>query len=53
MRAMCPQSIIRGKPVKTTVPEKAGPCPLDRASRQFRAPAPNMLRLSDLSYVAT
>ena len=53
MRMMGLHGIIRGKPVKTTVSDKAAPCPLDRANRQFRAPAPNMLWLSDFTYVAT
>jgi putative transposase len=53
MRAMGLQGIIRGKPVKTTVSDKATPCPLDRVNRQFRAPRPNMLWLSDFTYVAT
>ena len=53
MRMMGLQGIIRGKPAKTTVSDKAAPCPLDRVNRQFRAPAPNMLWLSDFTYVAT
>ncbi len=53
MRMMGLQGIIRGKPVKTTVSDKAAPCPLDRVNRQFYAPAPNMLWLSDFTYVAT
>ena len=53
MRMMGLQGIIRGKPVKTTVSDKAAPCPLDRVNRQFKAPAPNMLWLSDFTYVAT
>jgi transposase InsO family protein len=53
MRKMGLQGIIRGKPVKTTVSDKAAPCPLDRVNRQFYAPAPNMLWLSDFTYVAT
>jgi len=53
MRTMGLQGIIRGKPVKTTVSDKAAPCPLDRVNRQFRAPRPNMLWLSDFTYVAT
>lgn len=53
MRTMGLQGIIRGKPVKTTVSDKAAPCPLDRVNRQFCAPAPNMLWLSDFTYVAT
>lgn len=38
MRVMGLQGVIRGKPVKTTVSDKAAPCPLDRVNRQFRAP---------------
>ena len=53
MRVMGLQGIIRGKPVKTTVSDKAAPCPLDRVNRHFKAPAPNMLWLSDFTYVAT
>ena len=53
MRMMGLQGIIRGKPVKTTVPDKSAQCPLDRVNRQFFAPAPNMLWLSDFTYVAT
>lgn len=45
--------IIRGKPVSTTVFDKGVPCPLDRLNRQFKAPAPNRLWLSDFTYVAT
>ena len=53
MRDMGLQGVIRGKPVRTTVSDKAAPCPLDRVNRQFRAPAPNMLWVSDFAYVAT
>ena len=53
MKAMGIQGIIRGKPVRTTIPDKAAPCPLDRVNRQFRMPAPNMLWVSDFTYVAT
>src|SRR3546814_17258086 len=35
------QGVIRGKPVKTTISDKAAPCPLDQVNRQFHAPAPN------------
>jgi len=44
---------VRGKPARTTVSDKAASCPLDRVNRQFRAPAPNMLWVSDFTYVAT
>ena len=47
------QGVIRGKPVRTTVQDKAAPCPLDHVNRQFHAPAPNRLWLSDFTYVAT
>jgi putative transposase len=53
MRAMGLEGIIRGKPVCTTVSDKAAPCPLDRVNRQFRAPRPNALWVSDFTYVAT
>jgi putative transposase len=47
------QGVIRGKPVRTTVSDKAAPCPLDHVNRQFHAPAPDRLWLSDFTYVAT
>jgi putative transposase len=53
MRQMGLKGVVRGKAVKTTVSDKATPCPLDRVNRQFRAPAPNMLWLSDFTYVST
>jgi putative transposase len=42
-----------GKPVKTTIGDKAAPCPLDHVNRQFRALRPNALWVSDFTYVAT
>ncbi|RVC83061.1 IS3 family transposase [Mesorhizobium sp. M4A.F.Ca.ET.022.05.2.1] len=53
MRVMGLEGIIRGKPIRTTVSDKAAPCPLDHVNRQFHAPAPNMLWVSDFTYVAT
>ncbi len=53
MRMMELQGVIRGKPVKTTVSDTSAPCPLARVNRQFFAPAPNILWLSDFTYVAT
>src|SRR5262249_33112568 len=46
MRDMGLQGAIRGKPVRTTVSDKAAPCPLDHVNRQFRAPGPNVLWVS-------
>jgi transposase InsO family protein len=53
MRDMGLAGVIRGKPVRTTFSDKAAPCPLDRVNRQFHAPAPNMLWVSDFTYVST
>ena len=53
MRDMGLQGVIRGKTVRTTISDKAAPCPLDHVNRQFKAPRPNVLWLSDFTYVAT
>jgi putative transposase len=53
MRTMGLQGAVRGKPVRTTISDKATPCPLDHVKRQFRAPGPNRLWVSDFTYVAT
>ena len=53
MRRMELQGAVRGKTVKTTFGDHATPCPADRVNRQFQAPRPNALWLSDFTYVAT
>jgi transposase InsO family protein len=53
MAEMGLQGVIRGKQVKTTMSDKAAPCPLDQVNRQFHAPAPNRLWVSDFTYVST
>ncbi len=53
MRQMGLRGVIRGKPVRTTISDKAAPCPRDHVNRQFHAPAPDRLWLSDFTYVAT
>jgi putative transposase len=53
MRSMGLCGAVRGKPVRTTVSDKAAPCPLDHVKRQFQAPRPNVLWVSDFTYVAT
>jgi putative transposase len=53
MRVMGLQGIVRGKKVRTTIPDPAAACPLDRVNRQFKAPRPNALWVSDFTYVAT
>jgi putative transposase len=53
MRGMGLQGVIRGKPVRTTISDKAALCPLDHVNRQFHAPRPNALWVSDFTYVST
>ncbi len=53
MRSLGLQGVIRGKAVRTTISDKAVPCPLDHVNRQFQAPTPNVLWVSDFTYVAT
>lgn len=53
MRDLGLVGVIRGKPVRTTFSDKAAPCPLDHVNRQFHAPAPNRLWVSDFTYVST
>ncbi len=36
------QGVSRGKPVRTTVQDKAVPCPPDHVNRVFHAPARNI-----------
>ncbi len=53
MKIMELQGAVRGKTVKTTISDKAAPCPQDLVNRQFHAPTPNRLWLSDFTYVST
>ena len=53
MRKMGLQGVVRGKRVRTTISNAAAPCPLDHVNRQFKAPRPNALWVSDFTYVAT
>jgi transposase InsO family protein len=53
MRTMGLAGVVRGKTVRTTVPNPAAACPLDRVNRNFKAPRPNALWVSDFTYVAT
>jgi hypothetical protein len=39
MRELGLAGVIRGKSVRTTISDKAAPCPLDHVNRQFHAPA--------------
>ncbi len=53
MRKMGLAGVVRGRTVRTTIPDPAAACPLDRINRQFKAPRPNALWVSDFTYVAT
>lgn len=53
MRRLGLRGVMRGKVVRTTVPDAKAPCPLDRVNRQFQAEHPNQLWVSDFTYVST
>jgi transposase InsO family protein len=53
MQTMGLQGVVRGKRVRTTISNATAPCPLDLVNRQFMAPRPNTLWVSDFTYVAT
>ncbi len=53
MNGMGLAGAVRGRTARTTVSDKAASCPLDRVNRQFQVPAPNLLWVSDITYVAT
>ena len=52
MRAMGLQGAVRGRKIRTTIPDPAAACPLDWVNRRFKAPRPNALWVSDFTYVA-
>ena len=53
MRRLGLRGVVRGKRVRTTVPDAKAACPLDRVNREFRAERPNQLWVSDFTYVST
>src|SRR5215207_9412378 len=53
MRQMGLRGAVHGKEIRTTIADKAAPCPADKVNRQFRVPHPNALWVSDFTYVAT
>src|SRR5919202_1723994 len=53
MRQMGLHGAVRGKETRTTIADKASPCPADKVNRHFQAPHPNALWVLDFTYVAT
>jgi putative transposase len=53
MRQMGLKGVVRGRSIRTTVSDATAPCPRDRVNRQFTAPRPNALWVSDFTFVAT
>jgi putative transposase len=53
MKRMGLKGVVRGKAIRSTVSDSSAPRPLDRVNRQFQAPRPNALWVSDFTYVAT
>ena len=53
MRELGVQGVRRGKTKRTTVADPSGQRPQDLVQRQFRAPAPNRLWVTDITYVRT
>jgi transposase InsO family protein len=53
MGAMGFHGVVRGRRVRTTVPDALAARPLDLVQRNFTATRPNQLWVSDLTYVAT
>jgi putative transposase len=53
MKQLGIEGVRRGKVVRTTIPDKGTPCPLDKVNRQFKADRPDQLWVSDFTYVST
>ena len=53
MRQLGIAGVVRGKPVRTTFPDPARPCPRDHVNRQFVADRPDQLWVSDYTFVST
>jgi transposase InsO family protein len=53
MRQMGLQGVVRGKRVRTTIPDETDTRPADLVERDFSAARPNQLWVADLTYVAS
>jgi putative transposase len=47
------RGVVRGKKIRTTMPDVAAPRPSDKVQRVFYAERPNQLWVSDFTYVST
>jgi len=53
MRRMGLRGVVRGRKVRTTLPDESSPRPLDLVQRDFTATRPNQLWVADFTYVST
>ena len=53
MRGLGLRGVVRGKPKRTTIADRAADRPRDLVERRFAAEAPNRLWVADLTYVRT
>jgi transposase InsO family protein len=53
MRGLGLRGVVRGRRVRTTIPDELAARPQDLVQRAFHATRPNQLWVSDLTYVAT
>ncbi len=53
MRQMGLRGVVRGKKVRTTIPDELAARPADLVERNFTAVHPNQLWVADLTYIAT
>lgn len=53
MKAIGLKGVIRGKGIRTTIPDDQAYRPLDLVKRQFKAERPNALWVADFTYVST